>query len=224
MNEFEVLKNIIENRHCKRAFTQKQPEKSQLEEVLKTASEAASSKNTQPWYVDVVMGEKKDDLVSSMLQKFDQNEFEKPDYDYAQNPLPEHHLKRARACGFDLFALKGIGREDKEKRIKHMRENYELFGAPGVMCFFLDANALSGSFLDLGLFMQNVMLQLTSLGMASCPQYSLTSYTQTIKEQLVVEGDKLFVCGLSFGYPDNEALVNTFIPKRASIEEFIRWH
>ena len=40
------------------------------------------------------------------------------------NPLPTEFKDRARECGYTLYQLKGIHREDKEARKAHFRENY----------------------------------------------------------------------------------------------------
>mgnify|MGYP004000655787 FL=1 len=44
----------IKNRHCKRAFLKKPIKKSILSKILKAATHAASSKNSQPWQVCVL--------------------------------------------------------------------------------------------------------------------------------------------------------------------------
>jgi nitroreductase len=75
----------------------------------------------------------------------------------------------------------------------------------------------------MGLFMQNVMLGLVEHGLGSCPQFSICSYSQTIKEQLKIY-DRTIVCGMSVGYPDESAPVNSFIPNRLPLDQYVTWH
>ncbi|PKL78834.1 MAG: hypothetical protein CVV27_02795, partial [Candidatus Melainabacteria bacterium HGW-Melainabacteria-1] len=132
-------------------------------------------------------------------------------------------LERARACGFGLFALKGIERHDRVARRAHDRENLTFFGAPVQMIFHLPANAERGNFLDLGFFMQNLMLGLVAHGLASCPQYSIAVYPQAIRDFLGLP-DRWIVSGMSIGYPDPSALVNSYIPERLPLEDYVQWH
>jgi len=219
--ENDILKTIAA-RHCKRAFLGKEVPRELLEQVLQTASNAPSSKNTQSWQATVLRAPQQKELSKILCEKFDAGIVEKPDYHYLPDPMPEEFMKRARDCGYSLYALKGIERRDVEKRKLHERENYKFFGAPVCIYFHLPSYAKEGSFLDLGFFMQNVMLGLVGVGLGSCPQFSVTKFTQTIKQFLNLK-DQILVSGMSVGYIDPNAKVNTFIPKRIPPNEFIHW-
>ena len=172
--------------------------------------------------VVVLTGAAQAQLSAQICARFDQGIEESPDYVYTPDPWPDGFLDRARECGYGLFALKGIDRKDRVARRAHDRENFTFFGAPLTMIFHLSAPAERGMFLDMGLFLQNVMLGLWAHGIGSCPQFSLTSYSDTIRAQLGLEG-RLIVCGLSAGYPDPDALVNTYVPPRLSLDAYVRW-
>lgn len=212
----------IQARHSKRAYLAQPVPRELLETVLLSAADAPSSKNTQPWGVSVVSGQARNALSELMCSKFDQGESEEPDYIYHNEPLAPEFMQRARECGYGLFELKGIDRHDRRQRLAHNRENFTFFGAPVALFFHLPADAERGNFLDLGFFMQNVMLGLVSVGLASCPQFSMTSYSQTIRAFLGLQG-RILVSGLAVGYPDPEALVNTYVPPRLPMHEFVSW-
>ena len=63
-------------------------------------------------------------------------------------------MDRARACGYALFELKGIARDDVPARKAHGRENFTFFGAPVHMILHLPVGAERGNFLDAGMFLQ----------------------------------------------------------------------
>ena len=51
------LKDAIINRHSIRGFTNQSVSKEVVEDILKTAGYAVSSKNTQPWQYAVITGQ-----------------------------------------------------------------------------------------------------------------------------------------------------------------------
>ena len=209
--------DAIQNRHCKRAFLDTPVDINDIKEILSAATNAASSKNTQPWGVEVLSGDTLKKLTTIMCEKFDNNDLETPDYTYSTEPISDTFKERARACGYALFKLKGIDKDDREKRLAHNRENFTFFDAPLAMIIHVHKDAERGNFLDMGLFLQNIMLGLVSKGMGSCPQYSITQLSDTIRDTIGLSKDRWIVCGLAVGYPDPDAIVNTFIPERVKI-------
>lgn len=217
------LFEAIQARHCKRFFLSKAVPKAILEKVLLAAGNAASGKNSQPWEVAVIHGAATEKLRGLLLEKAKKGEEDGADYLYSIEPSPAEFSQRARKLGLDLFALKGIERGDKEKRNEHWLENYRFFGAPVVMIFHLPKGAERGNFLDIGQFLQNVMLGLVAEGLGSCPQASLCTFSKTIKEFAYIPLERILVCGLSVGYVDEEAKVNTFVPERLPLGEYVQW-
>lgn len=222
MNPAEFL-SVIYARHCQRAFTPETIPREMLETILLAAGQAPSGKNTQPWHVTVVTGGKRDQLSSALCEAYDEGQKPMPDYDYSVMPGPEQWLARARNCGYSLFELKGIARDDVQARKAHGRENFEFFGAPVHMIFHLPAGSERGNFLDVGMFMQNVMLGLTAHGLGSCPQFSVAGYADIVRSILGLDTDRWIVSGLSLGYSDPHAKVNTFVPERLSLIDFVSW-
>mgnify|MGYP001319713497 CR=1 FL=1 len=214
------IANAIQQRHCKRQFLDKAVNKDDIVNILNWAKQAASSKNTQPWEVVVLMNESRDALSQALCDKFDQKQTETLDYDYMMDPIPDQFMDRARDCGHKLFELKNIGRRDIPARRAHNRENFTFFNAPVHMIFHLPENSGRGNFLDMGLFMQNVMLGLLHFGLGSCPQVSIAMYPDTVRTVCNIPSSQWIVSGLSVGYPDEEALVNTYIPSREPLTSF----
>ncbi len=222
MNPADFL-SVINARHCKRSFTSEIVSREILENILLAAGQAPSGKNSQPWHVTVVTGEKRDELSTALCNAYDEGVKPKPDYDYSLMPGPEEWLARARNCGYSLFELKGIARDDVPARKAHGRENFEFFGAPVHMIFHLPAGSERGNFLDLGMFMQNIMLGTTAYGLGSCPQFSVAGYADIVRSALGLGSDRWIVSGLSLGYADPDAKVNTFIPERIPLKDFVSW-
>jgi nitroreductase len=99
----------------------------------------------------------------------------------------------------------------------------EFYGAPAVLICHLPAGSPPGAFLEMGFFLQNVMLGLVACGLGSCPQYSVAGYADALREELCLP-DRLVVCAISVGYPDPAAPVNAFAPERADLADYTQWH
>ena len=191
--------------------------------MLRLAANAPSSRNTQPWQVTVLTGAAKNGLARRLTAAFDRGEA--PAADFLNNPseLKGVYADRARACGAGVLAIKSIDRHDEAARRAHVRENFRFFEAPVEMIFHLPGDAVPGSFLALGCYLQNVMLGLVACGLGSCPQYSVAGYADSIREYLDLATDRLIVCGLAVGHVDATAPVNRFVPERAPLSEFVDW-
>ena len=83
-----------------------------------------------------------------------------------------------------------------------MGRNFEFFGAPVGIVFTTDRNMERGSWLDYGMFLQNVMLMARAFGLPPCPQAAFNRYHRIIAEQLRLPENERVVCGMSLGFAD----------------------
>lgn len=219
----EDFLSIITARHCKRAFLDRPVPREILAEVLRAAAHAPSTRNGQPWSVAVLTGEAREALVRRLCDLFDRDVPMQMDYASRPAELPPAHAERARAASAGVHAAKGIARDDDAGRRAHLRDNLRFYGAPVAMVFHLPANAAPGTFLEMGFFVQNVLLGLVAKGLAGCPQASVTGYSDALREFLGLGADRLIVCTLAAGYADESAPVNRFAPERADLAEYTQW-
>ena len=63
--------------------------------------------------------------------------------------------------------------------------------------------------IDIGIFLQTIMLLFVERGIASCPQGALATFPGPVKAMLPVPEGNAILCGLSFGYPDLDAQINS---------------
>lgn len=213
---------LIEERHGKRRYLDRPVPRRLLERVLAAAANAPSSRNLQPWRVTVLSGAARDELSRRLVDAYDRGEPTRPDYlnSPPDGELPEEWARRAHDAGAGLFAVKGVDRGDAEARRLHTRENYLFFGAPVEMILHLPPPQAPGSYLSLGLFLQNVMLALVAAGLGSCPQYSVAGYAAIVRDFLALPPGTVVVCGLAVGHPDPRAAVNRFHPERLPLAEY----
>ncbi|WP_158882279.1 nitroreductase [Amycolatopsis anabasis] len=215
---------VLRARQSKRCFLDRPVSRRVLEKVLRAAAHAPSTRNGQPWQVAVVSGSSRDALARRLCADFDHGLEPKPDYPNRPARPDETTAARAREAGAGVLRAKGIAREDRAARRTHVRDNLRFYGAPVEMIFHLPADAPPGLFLEMGLFLENVMLALVACGLGSCPQYSVAGHADSIRDELGLGADRLIVCGLAVGYPDESMAVNRFRPRRAVPAEYVQWH
>lgn len=81
-----------------------------------------------------------------------------------------------------------------------------------------------GSWFDMGMFLQSVMLAAREQGLGSCPQASTSDYPDLVREKLSVSEEQFsLICGLSLGYPDDAHPVNNYRTSREEIDTFTTW-
>jgi nitroreductase len=211
-------------RHCKRAFLDRPVSRDILERVLTAAANAPSPRNTQFWQVAVLTGDARAELSRRMCAALDSGLPYEADYASRPTPMGAPYDQRAFAWGAEFYGLLGIDRDDGTARREFERRNLRFYGAPVAMIFHLPHNAVHGTFLEMGFFLQNVMLGLVAAGLGSCPQFSVARYGRVIREFLGLGRERLVVCGLSVGHADESAPINHFHPRRAALHEYTRWH
>jgi nitroreductase len=220
----EPFATVVRARHCKRAFLPRPVSRDLLETVFSLSAEAPSTRNGQPWRVEVVTGDARDTLAARLVAEFDRGTPARPDYVNRRENTDAATESRAAEAGAGVLQAKGIERHDRTARREHLRDNLRFYGAPVELILHLPADAPPGLFLEIGLFLQNVMLGLAAAGLGSCPQYSVAGYADAIREELALGPDRLIVCGLAAGYADDSATVNDYRPSRAELREYVCWH
>lgn len=172
----------------------------------------------------MVTGKRKDTLASRLCAQLDRDVTPRPDFTYRPDRGDSTSAARAREASVGVLLAKGHDRNDPAARRAHLRDNLEFYRAPVEMIFHLPADAMPGQFLEMGFFLQNVMLSLVACGLGSCPQFSVAGYPDIIRAELGLEADRLVVCGLAVGYPDESVPVNQFQPGRAELTDYVQWH
>ncbi len=212
----------IGQRRSVRAFKPDLVPRETVERILKVSARAPSGTNMQPWRAHVLTGAAKDRLSAAVLKAFDDQEIEgKSEYSYYPKQFPEPFLARRRKVGWDLYGLLGIQKGDTDRMHAQHGRNYTFFDAPVGIIFTIDRRLEIGSWLDYGMFLQNVMILARDHGLESCPQAAFAPYHQPIREVLGLDDGEVVVCGLSLGYADWTVPENTLITERAPLEDWV---
>ena len=214
----------LHSRFCARAFLDTPVAETLVRDILEAARWAPSGVNTQPWQVAVLQGATKAMLTQRLLAMREQAIQPNPDYAYYPETWVEPYRMRRLVCGNGLYSALGIAREDKDRQKIAWENNYRFFGAPVGLLFFVDKQLNQGSWLDMGMFLQNVMLAAKSLGLDTCPQASLAEYPDVVRALLNLPDTLAVVCGMSLGYADPTQPVNQYRLPREVVDAFTRWY
>lgn len=212
---------IVRSRRSVRAFRASSVCPSILVEILDVARTAPSIFNTQPWRVHVLGGEAKSRLSDAILQAHATNAC--PPHAVFPKPVPTPCAERQQEFGRQYYETLGINRDDAPAREEQTSRNYVFFNAPIGLIVTIDAALGSHSWLDVGLFLQNLMLAAWARGLSTCPQVSFVRYQTVIAKALNLTSQETVVCGMSLGYADDDATVNRMQMPRARIDQFTTW-
>jgi nitroreductase len=225
-NLAEAAAELMQRRRSTRAFLSKPVNRDTLHAILDSARHAPSGTNIQPWNVYVATGSTQDVLVAKLCAAFDDPEATekyRDEYPYYPEKWMSPYVERRRKVGWDLYSLLGIKKDDKARMFAQHRRNVECFGAPASMFFTVDRRLAMGSWLDYGMFIQNVALAVTAHGLASCVQAAFNPYHSVIRDVLGWPEGEMLVCGMSVGYADPSAIENTLVVEREPVDFFTKF-
>ena len=218
------IDNAIRSRHSVRSFLDRPVSRGAIEHVLDVARFAPSGTNTQPWQVYVLGGAVKEALSAEILADHEVNpDRQQREYEYYPTDWYEPYLGRRRACGWGLYGALGIERGQKDRMHAQRARNFTFFDAPIGLILTIERRLNTGSWMDLGMFMQNVMLSARGQGLHTCPQAAFANYHSIIRRHLPVSDEEIVVCGMAIGYRSPDAAENIWRTDREPVSGFTRW-
>lgn len=213
----------IKTRHSLRAFLPTPVPRRTIEDILEVASWAPSGTNTQPWQVHVLTGaalKRLADRIQAAYLDPDQNAAHREEYAYYPTEWRSPYIDRRRKVGWDLYGLLCIAKSDKARMQHQHGRNFVFFDAPVGLMFTIDRVMQQGSWLDYGMFLQNIMVAARARGLHTCPQAAFTQFHRLIAEELQLGEEQMVVCGMSMGYADPDAVENSLVTERVPVTEF----
>lgn len=153
------IDEIIAGRFACREFSDAPVPRRIIEQILGVARFAPSGANIQPWHVYVLAGAARERVSAALLEAHETCRDEHvSEYKYYASDLPEPYLKRRQEFGRLFYGSLGIAQTDLDARSRQTAKNYAFFGAPVGLIITIDRRLEAGSWVDLGMFVQNVLL------------------------------------------------------------------
>ncbi len=216
----------MHSRRSIRAFLPDALARAVVEDILDVAARAPSGTNTQPWKVYVMTGAARQRLVDEVCAAYDdpaERARHTEPYHYYPTQWISPFVDRRRKVGWDLYGLLGIDKTDKARMHAQHRRNFAFFDAPVGLHFTLPRVMAQGSWVDLGMFLQNVMLAARARGLDTCPQAAWATFHRIVLRHVGAGDDEIFVCGMALGRADPRAIENTLATEREPASGFARF-
>lgn len=216
------VSEAIRTRHSVREFEERAIPEALLRDLLEDALRAPSWKNSQPWQLHVLTGEKKSQMARRLTEAA-AAATPRPDTAWLESYPPEAR-KRMFDLGMQVYGVAGIDRKDKAARDAFMLRNFEFFGAPAAIFITtrFDLNFFVG--LDIGCLLESILLLAREHGLGTCPQAALGAFPDVVRSELGLGQEHHVVCGLSIGYAAAESELNRFHAPRESFESLVKFY
>ena len=215
----------IRSRKSVRSFLPTPVPQSVVRHILELAASAPSGNNVQAWRVHVVTGNALRVLGEAMrAEARDHTQSCIPEYSYYPDQWVEPYLSRRRQCGYSLYEVLGIDRQDMAGRQRQMLRNFTFFDAPVGIMVTTDRRLNTGSFMDLGMFLQNIMLAARGQGLHTCPQAAFADLHHIVRQHLELGDEEILACGVSLGFEDEGARENALQMPREPVDAFARFY
>ncbi|MBL8583367.1 MAG: nitroreductase [Rhizobiaceae bacterium] len=223
-DETEIVDEAIRSRRSVRAFLPTPVPHEMIVEILEVAARAPSGTNMQPWRVYVTTGATKQAITDAVMNSGIRAEKAKWDeYKYYPEQFFEPYYGRRRAVGFALYGHLGIGKRDVDQMRRQHDRNFVFFDAPVGMIFTIDRRLNQGSWIDYGMFLENIMIAARGRGLHTCPQAAFAPYHRQIRPVLGIPEEEILVCGMALGYEDATKPENDLRTERAALDEWVKF-
>ena len=195
-----------------------------LHSLFDTARRTPSGGNLQPWRVHVLTGSKLDAFREDCLGKLMKGQMEEMTFTPYPSPLWEPQRTWRYKLGEDMYGTMGIPREDKAARMMWLANNVKFFGAPVGIIITGNKALEMPQYLDVGIYLQTLMLLAREAGLHTAPQGWWRSWPDTARKHLDFPEDEHVLVGMSLGYGNPDAPVNSLWADRAELDELVHFY
>ncbi len=214
------ISDDLKKRVSIRAFLDRPVPEETLRKVFAAARLSPSNCNVQPWQIYVVSGAKKNELKDRLVATVMSGQAPDPDFDWKIR-YEGIHRDRQFGSAQALYGSMGIERSDKDGRLLAMLRNWTFFDAPHAVFFTMDKYLGIMGAVDMGIYAQTLSLLMLEEGISGCIQGALGQYPGPVREVLNIPEERGILFGMSFGYADESAPVNTTRTDREPLESSV---
>ena len=214
----------LATRRSVRGFTSEPVPLDTVRRVLALASRAPSATNTQPWRVHVMTGAALEAFKAECVAAHAAGQHWPSEYPYDPPSWPSPYIERRRQLGWALYGLLGIAKGDRAASALQHRRNFAFFGAPVGMIVTIGRQLTTGSYIDVGMFVQSILIAARGFGLDTCAQAAFINMHPIIRRRLALPEDQVVVCGIALGHADPAEPANALQTIRVPVDEFTTFH
>lgn len=210
------LDTALSHRRSVRAFLPREVPRETLTSIFARAQQAPSWCNIQPWRVWLASGDARARLVAGLVESAG-SRMPEPDVAFPGD-YPEPYGTHRKQCGKALYEAMGVARDDMVARQGAWMRNFAAFDAPHVAIVGVDRRFGLYAALDVGCWLQSVLLLAQAEGVATCAQAALATYPDVARRELGVPEGIQILFGIAIGYEDESAAANQCRTRREAVE------
>ena len=218
------VSEALDTRITVRQFIDKAVPEDVLRGVLDKAMRSPSGGNLQPWKLHVMTGETLSNFTKHATEITLAGKMEAPTHPAYPSPLWEPQRSWRYKLGEDMYALLGIPRENKMGRLVWLAQNSKFFEAPVGIIVTGDKRLNAPQHIDIGIFLQSVMLLAREAGLHTAPQGWWRNWSSVCHKFLDIPETEEVIVGMGIGYGDPDASVNKLYADRAELDDVARFY
>jgi nitroreductase len=210
---------IVHGRRSIRGYKPDSIPKDVMTEIIKIATRAPSSMNTQPWHLHVISGEPLNRIRAGNTERNiagvpPSREFR------VEGKYEGVHRDRQVKVAIQLFEAMGIAREDADRRKDWVLRGFRQFDAPVSVIVAYD-KVLQGDIrhFDLGAVIYGLVLAAWSRGIGSVINSQGIMQSPVVREHAGIPEDHVIQTSVAMGYPDYDFPSNAVVSTRRPVEE-----
>ena len=165
---------------------------------------------------------KKDALKDKLIEAVMSGKEPNPDFSWGLHYEGVHRDRQFASANL-LYSSMEIDRNDKQSRMAALIRNWTFFNAPHALFFTMEKYSNIMGAVDLGIYAQTLAMLMTEQGISSCFQGALGQFPDPIRQLLKIPDERGILFGMSFGYADETASVNTFRTDREPVGNSVKF-
>ena len=212
--------DVVLGRRSIRGFKAEPVDRELIAEVIRLATRAPSSMNTQPWHLYVVSGEPLDRIRAGNTER---NLAGVPDSREVRSSgaYEGEHRARQIEIAVQLFEAMGIERHDKNKRQDWVLRGFRQFDAPVSIVVTYD-RVLHGNDIapfDCGAVTNALVNAAWSRGLGCVVNSQGIMQSPVVREHAGIPDDQVIMICVAMGWPDDGFPANAVVSRRRPVAE-----
>ena len=213
----DVIEAILARRSV-RDFNSKPVPRETVMKIFEAARYSPSGGNGQPWDVFIAGGAAMERIRQVYLERSKSGAGGPPP---GRPPQPAYIQERMAVIRKERMELLGLDPDDPASGKVFMEWGARLFGASVLAVICMDKELSSN--LDIGLFVQTVCLAAQGYGVDTFIAGAFIAQQDVLRQELEIPENLNIITGIGLGYPNPEAIINTYRSPRRAVEEVVRY-
>ena len=214
--------DVVMGRRSIRGFKPDAVPKDLIRDVVRLATRAPSSMNTQPWYFHVVTGEPLDRIRTGNTEN---NLAGVP----ASREIRMHgpydgvHRERQKAIALQLFEAMDIAWEDKQRRQDWVLRGFRQFDAPVSIVVTFDKSLTDNdiAIFDCGAVVNCLVNAAWSKGLGAVINGQGIMQSPVVREHAGIPDEQVIMSCVAMGYPADAFAANEVVSTRRRVDEVV---